>query len=130
MKVLLDTHVFLWFISGDSRVPTKILAVVRDMDNEVFLSVVSFWEIVIKHDLGKLPLPESPDTYVPRKRELHGIDCLGVDEASVARLAYLPKLHRDPFDRLLVCQALEHDLTIATIDDTVRKYPAQFVEIS
>ena len=103
---------------------------IRDMDNAVFLSVVSFWEILIKSELGKLPLPEAAETYIPRQRELHGIDCLGVDEPSVARLAQLPKIHRDPFDRLLVCQALQHDLVIVTVDDDLRKYPAQFLEIA
>jgi len=73
--------------------------------------------------LGKLPLPQPPETYLPEQRRLHLIDSLGVDEESVTRLAGLPSLHRDPFDRLLMCQAIQHDLTIATVDPTVQSYP-------
>jgi len=78
---------------------------------------------MIKHQLGKLPLPEQPGQYLPEQRRRHAISSLPVDEASVARLAGLPPLHRDPFDRLLVCQALEHGLTLITVDDAVRAYP-------
>lgn len=78
---------------------------------------------MIKHQLGKLPLPEPPGQYLPEQRRRHSISSLTVDEASVARLAGLPPLHRDPFDRLLVCQALEHGLTLITVDDAVRAYP-------
>jgi len=78
---------------------------------------------MIKHQLGKLPLPEPPARYLPEQRRRHSISSLALDEASVARLAGLPPLHRDPFDRLLVCQALEHGLTLITVDDAVRAYP-------
>lgn len=89
------------------------------------MSVVSVWEAVIKHQLGRLPLPEPPGTYLPEQRRRHSISTLAVDEASVAQLGKLPPLHRDPFDRLLVCQALEHGLTLVTVDDAVRAYPVK-----
>jgi PIN domain nuclease of toxin-antitoxin system len=89
------------------------------------LSVVSVWEAVIKHQLGRLPLPEPPGTYLPEQRRRHSISTLAVDKASVAQLGKLPPLHRDPFDRLLVCQALEHGLTLVTVDDAVRAYPVK-----
>jgi PIN domain nuclease of toxin-antitoxin system len=123
MKLLLDTHIFLWYISGDSRLPTVMKDSIRDPDNEAYLSVVSVWEAIIKHQLGKLPLPQPPEIYLPEHRRLHLIDSLSVDEESVMRLAGLPPLHRDPFDRLLVCQAIEHNLTIATVDPVVQSYP-------
>jgi PIN domain nuclease of toxin-antitoxin system len=78
---------------------------------------------MIKHQLGKLPLPEPPENYLPEQRRRHRISSLMVDEASVARLAGLPPLHRDPFDRLLICQALEHGRTLITVDDAIRAYP-------
>src|SRR2546421_5252375 len=106
MKLLLDTHVFLWFITGDHRLPNELQENIRDTDNDVYLSVVSVWEAIIKYQFGKLPLPEPPDTYLPRQREQHLIASLPIDEASVAQLANLPPLHRDPFDRILICQAL------------------------
>jgi PIN domain nuclease of toxin-antitoxin system len=115
MKILLDTHIFLWLISGDRRLST-------DSDNAVYLSVISVWESSIKYQLGKLPLPEPPEIYLPKQRDLHQIDSLAIDERSVIQLAKLLLLHRDPFDRMLVCQALENGLTIATVDGAVRTY--------
>ena len=122
MKILLDTHIFLWFISGDTKLSTHVRDAIRDLDNEVYLSVVSIWEIIVKYQLGKLPLPESPETYLPKQRELHQIASLALNESSVVQLAKLPPLHRDPFDRMLICQALQNDLTIATVDSAVRAY--------
>ena len=127
MKILLDTHVFLWYINADSRLPKLIRDAIRDPNNECFLSVVSLWEIIIKSGIGKLPLPEAPDIYVPREREAHAIASLPIDEASVKRLARLPMHHRDPFDRMLVCQALEHDLHVATVDPQVRAYAVKLL---
>lgn len=123
MKLLLDTHIFLWYISGDSRLPTAMKDSIRDPDNDVYLSVVSVWEAIIKHQLGRLPLPQPPETYLPEQRKRHLIASLGVDEESVTRLAGLPSSHRDPFDRLLVCQAIQHGLTVATVDPAVQSYP-------
>ncbi|MBD1925605.1 type II toxin-antitoxin system VapC family toxin [Trichocoleus sp. FACHB-90] len=127
MKLLLDTHVFLWFISGDRRLSNDLLESIRDSDNEVYLSVVSVWEAIIKYPLGKLPLPESPETYLPKQRDLHLIASLHLDENSVAQLANLPLLQRDPFDRILICQAVEHGLTIATVDAAIRAYSVSVI---
>lgn len=123
MKILLDTHIFLWFISGDSRLSAHILDAIREPDNDIYLSVVSIWESIVKYQLGKLPLPEPPETYLPKKRDLHQIINLDLDESSVVQLSKLPLLHRDPFDRMLICQALQHEMTIATVDTSVRSYP-------
>lgn len=127
MKILLDTHIFLWFISGDTRLSTDIRDAIRDSDNEVYLSAISIWEAIIKYQLGKLPLPEHPETYLPRQRDLHQISSLALDESSVIQLAKLPPLHRDPFDRMLICQALQNGLTIATVDPAVRAYPVSVI---
>ena len=122
MKILLDTHIFLWFISGDIRLSTDVRDAIRDPDNEVYLSAVSVWEAIVKYQLGKLPLPEPPEIYLPKQRDIHHIVSLALDESSVAQLANLPPLHRDRFDRMLICQALQNGLTIATVDTTVRAY--------
>lgn len=122
MKILLDTHVFLWYISADERLPPSFLDALRVPDNEVYLSVVSLWEVIIKYQLGKLPLPASPEVYVPLQRRRHLLYSLDVDEASVAELVKLPALHRDPFDRLLICQARVHGMVVATVDEAVRRY--------
>ena len=127
MRLLLDTHVFLWLIAGDARLPSDVEVIVRDRANDVFLSAVSVWEAVVKHGLGKLPVPEPPARYLPDQRRRHGIATLPLDEASVARLADLPPLHRDPFDRMLVCQALEHDLVVVSLDTALRAYPVKLL---
>jgi PIN domain nuclease of toxin-antitoxin system len=122
MRILLATHIFLWFISGDTQLSADVRDVIRDPDNEVYLSAISVWEILVKYQLGKLPLPEHPETYLPKQRDLHQILSLVLDENSVAQLTKLPPLHRDPFDRMLICQALQNGLTIATVDAAVRAY--------
>jgi PIN domain nuclease of toxin-antitoxin system len=122
MRILLDTCEFLWIVTGDARLSASVAAAVRDPQNQVFLSVVSFWEIILKHALGKLPLPESAAQFVPLQREKHFIASLALDEAAVAQLSGLPPLHRDPFDRMLVCQAQAHGLTLASSDSLVRQY--------
>ncbi|QTA83521.1 PIN domain-containing protein [Desulfonema limicola] len=128
MKLLLDTHVFLWYISKDSRLPNAMLENIRNPDNEVFLSVVSVWETIIKYQIGKLPLPQSPEIYLPTQRKRHSISSLILDESSVCHLSKLPSIHRDPFDRILICQAIEHGLTIATIDNAIKSYAVNILK--
>jgi PIN domain nuclease of toxin-antitoxin system len=94
----------------------------QDSSNEIFLSVASIWEATIKYQLGKLPLPDVPGKYLTDARKRHQISSLPVDESSIARLLDLPDLHRDPFDRLLICQALHHGLTLVTVDKEIRQY--------
>ena len=122
MRILLDTHIFLWFISGDPRLSANIRDAIRILDNEVYLSSVSVWETIVKYQLGKLIVPEPPETYLPKQRNIHQISSLPLDESSVLQLAKLPPLHRDPFDRMLICQALQNGLTIATVDAAIRAY--------
>lgn len=123
MKILLDTHVFLWYISGDDRISPEMTQAIRRPENEVYLSVVSLWEVIIKYQLGKMPLPQSPEIYLPTQRQRHLFRSLEVDEASVKQLIQLQPLHNDPFDRLLICQALAHGMTIATVDNHILAYP-------
>lgn len=122
MRLLLDTHVFLWYILADPQLPSAFRDAIRDPANEVYLSVASVWEAVIKYALGKLALPEAPATYLPKQREAHRIASLPIEEATLPLLADLPSLHRDPFDRILIAQTLQHGLTILTVDDAVRAY--------
>ena len=122
MKLLLDTHIFLWFISGNERLSEKYRQEISNLDNEVFVSVISIWECTIKYQLDKLPFPESPEIYLPTQRKRHSFDSLTIDENTIAQLIKLPSLHRDPFDRLLMCQSLENDLVMVTEDKTVLAY--------
>ncbi len=127
MRLLLDTHIFLWYITADPSLPPAFRAAIQDPANEVYLSVASVWEAVIKYSLGKLPLPASPEQYLPGQRELHQIASLPIEEGALGHLAKLPPLHRDPFDRILVAQALQHDLTLVTADDAVKAYPVKLL---
>lgn len=122
MRLLFDTHVFLWYITADPKLPASFRAAGQDPANEVYLSVASVWEAVIKYHLGKLPLPAPPADYLPRQRDAHGIASLPIDEGAMSHLASLPPIHRDPFDRLLVAQALQHGLMLATVDPDVSSY--------
>ena len=123
MKLLLDTHIFLWFIDEDKRLSANFKQAIEDTNNEIFLSVATIWECVIKYQLGKLPFPSSPEVYLPQQRKKHLIKSLIIDEDSIGQLINLPSLHRDPFDRLLISQALQHDLTMLTQDKAILVYP-------
>jgi len=123
VKLLLDTCTFLWIVGGAPDLSSRAREVFVDPDNEVYLSVVSAWEIALKHAAGRLPLPGSPERFVPAERGRHGIDSLGLDEESALHLARLPPLHRDPFDRMLVCQAIVHGLAILGPDPLITQYP-------
>jgi PIN domain nuclease of toxin-antitoxin system len=123
MTILLDTHIFLWLISNNSRLSERHRQAICNSDNILYLSVASVWEATIKYQLGKLPLPESPATYLPQQRERHQLVSLPIAETTITQLTNLPPIHRDPFDRLLLCQALEHNLTIMTEDTAIMAYP-------
>lgn len=125
MKFLLDTCTFLWIISGARELSMRANEYFVNSDNEVFLSTVSDWEIAVKYALQRLPLPEPPYDYIPHQRDKHGILSLKLNEESALHLTRLPELHKDPFDRMLVCQALIHGLTILTPDKLITQYPAK-----
>jgi PIN domain nuclease of toxin-antitoxin system len=127
MRLLLDTCTFLWVIGNPAALSPRARALFQAPDHEVYLSAASAWEIIAKHALGRLPLPESPERFVPRMRERHGIEALAIDEESVLQTARLPGLHRDPFDRLLVCQSIVHGMTLLTPDALIAQYPARVV---
>ena len=125
MKLLLDTCTFLWIVTADDHLSTRARDLVVDGSNEVFLSAVSTWEVAVKHTLGRLPLPEPPERYIPRLRQDHGIDSLPLEEETTLYLGRLPVLHRDPFDRMLVCQAIVHGMALLTPDEDVTQYPVR-----
>jgi len=122
MNLLIDTCDFLWLATGNKRLSAARREAIIDSTNHVFLSSVSATEVSIKYSLGKLPLPSPPATYIPFIRTNHQIDHLALDELAALRLATLPLIHRDPFDRLLICQALAHDLTFVTSDPLIHQY--------
>ncbi|MDQ3420734.1 MAG: type II toxin-antitoxin system VapC family toxin [Acidobacteriota bacterium] len=125
MKLLLDTCTFLWAISEPDRLPQRVVDAILAQENEVFVSAASAWEIVIKTGTGRLELRGEADRYVHEQREAAGFAPLPIDEDSALHVSRLPVLHRDPFDRILVSQAIVHGLTILTPDPLVIQYPAR-----
>jgi len=125
VRILLDTCAFIWLITDAAELSAGARSAFSATENDVYLSAVSAWEIALKYSLGRLELRDAPDMYVPRERERHGIDPLPLDETAALHLSKLPLLHKDPFDRMLVSQALAHGLVILTPDDLVRQYPVR-----
>jgi PIN domain nuclease of toxin-antitoxin system len=125
MNILIDTCTFLWIITNDPALSADAKQIFLDIENSVFLSTVSTWEIAVKHSLGKLPLPQAPDAYIPRQRKNHGIDILPLSEEATLQLPRLPALHRDPFDRMMICQCIAHSMAILTPDEQIRQYPVR-----
>lgn len=127
MKLLLDTCTFLWIVTSDASLSASARKLFSDPANEAFLSAVSAWEIALKHSLGKLPLPRPPSVLVPEERQRHQIQALPLAETAALFCAKLPELHKDPFDRMLVCQAIVAGLTLLTPDPLVTQYPVATV---
>jgi PIN domain nuclease of toxin-antitoxin system len=123
VKFLLDTVTFLLAIEDGSRISDEAREYIEDPYEQIYLSSVSAWEIAIKHSLGKLDLPLPPDRLVPLARERLGAQELPLNETSALRVSRLPTVHTDPFDRILVAQAISMGMTILTPDEAVRQYP-------
>ena len=119
MRLLLDTHVFLWWCADDARLGPVERDAIRDPANDVYLSAVSVWEIVIKQALGRLRVPELPSAVAARL----GMQPLPITVEHAEATAALPPIHRDPFDRMLVAQARVESLTLVSSDPAVRSYP-------
>ncbi len=127
MRLLLDTCTFLWIASGSTQLSRRAAQLFSDPANEVFLSAVSAWEIAVKYSLGRLRLPGPPAEYIPSLRERHGIVALPVKEEEALYLPRIPSLHRDPFDRMLVCQAVVNGMALLTPDPLIVQYPVRAI---
>lgn len=123
MRILVDTCVFLWLAADAPSLSSSAKAACIDPANDVYFSAVSAWEIAIKVRLGRLPLPAPPQEYVASRREWLGIERLDLDEVAAAHTFLLADLHRDPFDRALIAQAIVNGLTLITPDPLIRAYP-------
>jgi len=125
MKYLLDTMVWLWSVGPAEKIGEAGLEILEDGNLDVSLSVVSSWEIAIKTRLGKYRLPESPDRYLPKKLSQQGIRPLQVTLEHSLKVASLPLHHHDPFDHLLIAQAIVEKMVILTSDQVFAKYPVE-----
>ena len=122
MRVLLDTHTFLWWVQDDPGLSRRARTAISSSANECLLSLVSCWEMAIKLSLGKLRLPSSIERFVPEQLSANAFGPLEISFRHVARVATLPFHHPDPFDRLLAAQALEEGCPIVSADASFRKY--------
>jgi len=127
VRALLDTHAFLWWTSGDSRISDRARAVIEDPETTVLFSAASAWEIAIKVALGRLELPQPPERYVPDRIRRHRLSVLEVGLAHALRAGGLPEIHADPFDRLLVAQAQLEAVPILTADPAIARYEVDTV---
>jgi len=124
VRVILDTHVFLWLQTEPERLGEQ-LSVIEDRRTELLLSVASSWEIAIKSGLGRLSLPDPVERYVPERLRAIGARSLPIEQTHALAVAGLPPLHRDPFDRLLVAQARTLKVPIMTADLAIAHYPVE-----
>jgi PIN domain nuclease of toxin-antitoxin system len=124
VKLLLDTHTFIWWDGEPTKLSAAALALCSDPANELVVSVASLWEIQIKRQLGKLDLRLPLADIVSDQQETNGITVLPIVQAHVLALETLPAHHRDPFDRLLVAQALTEGAVLVSVDPVLRSYPA------
>lgn len=122
MRLLLDTHAFLWLNAAPERLGA-VLTDIEDSRNQLVVSAATSWEIAIKHARGRLPLPDPPVQYVPDLIRRIGAEALAIEHAHALGVAALPPLHRDPFDRLLVAQARSIEATLVTADEKIAAYP-------
>jgi len=122
LRILLDTHCWLWMQADSKRLSQQTQAILQDPNNQLFLSAASSWEIAIKYALGKLPLPLPPMEYVLSRMDASSITPLPIQHSHALRVASLPHHHADPFDRLLVAQAQLESLDILTADPKLEAY--------
>lgn len=124
-RLLLDTHTFLWFVTEDPKLSAVARRTIAASSNEPFLSSASVWEIAIKVSIGRLPIPAPLDSFIPEQLKINRIELLPIDLHHLFKIAQLPFYHRDPFDRLLIAQAMVENIPILTADPAFDKYEVE-----
>ena len=127
MELLLDTCTFLWMISAPDKLSDKATMFCSDINNKIYLSSVSCWEISIKQSLGKLDLKEDLNIFIPKQRINHSIDFLDLDEKTSLYFSKISNIHKDPFDKMLVAQAICNNLVIVTPDKLIKNYDVEVI---
>jgi PIN domain nuclease of toxin-antitoxin system len=128
VRALIDTHTFLWWASsGGSNLSPRAAEFIADPANEILFSAASAWEIAIKVSSQRLRLPARPERYVPDRVRRHGFTVMPIEMAHALRVSRLPRIHRDPFDRVLVAQALVEDISIVTSDPAIGRYDVETI---
>ena len=127
MKLLLDTHVFLWWIEGNTRLSTKAGTLIADPDCDVFVSVATVWEIAIRAALGQLEMPVDLGGFLRRELAENGFESLPITFKHAVAVRDLPRRHQDPFDRLLICQSRAEKMTLVSSDPAIAAYGTDVV---
>lgn len=122
MRLLLDTQAFLWFVLNDSRLSQVARDLMIDPQNDLLISPASYWEIAIKISIGKYQLPEPFEGWMQRQIQVNELEILPIDLAHVAAVVILPFHHKDPFDRLLIAQALTEQISMISADAAIDAY--------
>ncbi len=121
MKYLLDTHTLIWFIEGDGKLHQNLKSAIENPENQIFVSIVTFWEIAIKQSLNKLELNNSIEDYINKVTE-NNIAIVSVSFEHILKLTTLPFYHRDPFDRMLIVQAIIENMVVISKDTHFADY--------
>jgi len=127
MKILLDTHTFLWWITDNPRLSGRAREIISEGSNELFLSAATGWEIAIKVQIGRLKLPEEPVPFILDQMRINAIQSLPIQMNHALHVSTLPQHHRDPFDRLLIAQAQLEGLPILSSDHQLANYQVEMI---
>lgn len=127
MNLLLDTQIFLWMTLEPGKLSGSLREQLRHPQNRLLLSVASMWEMQLKHQIGKLPLPQPVQAFVSVQRQVNSVESLPIFERHIWALDSLPLHHKDPFDRLLVAQAIADDYALVSVDGLLAVYPVRLL---
>lgn len=127
MKLLLDTHTFLWFVNDNPKLSDRLKDLIEDTSNVSYLSVASLWEMSIKFNLGKLTLDPNYEEFVEREVTTSSIQLLNIELSHLRINATLPFHHRDPFDRLIIAQSIAEDIPIVSVDSAFDQYAVTLI---
>lgn len=125
MKVLMDAHVFLWFVNGSSQLSAHARTIIEDPANDKFLSMASIWEMAIKISIGKLSIAQPFEQFIPHQLQINGFEMFEIKFDHLSKASQLPFHHRDPFDRLLIAQSLAEQMPIISVDPVFDSYSVQ-----
>ncbi len=127
MRLLLDTHTFLWFVNDNSKLSDRLKDLIEDTNNVIYLSVANLWEMSIKFNLGKLTLDPNYEEFLDREVTTSSIQLLNIELEHLRINATLPFHHRDPFDRLIIAQSIAENIPIVTLDSAFNKYSVTLI---
>jgi PIN domain nuclease of toxin-antitoxin system len=125
MNILLDTHAFLWWITDDAQLSANARTLIKDGENMLYWSAASSWEVAIKYNLGRLPLPDEPEQFLAQELAKNQIESLPITDRYAFQAGRLPRHHKDPFDRMLIAQAMTDSLTLLSCDSFFDLYDVQ-----